>query len=635
MQLSATLLPVITAPFPRICRKSSVTPATRIGLRRMTVGCVYKDPNAPVEERVKDLLSRMTLQEKIGQMAQIERLVATPSAITHRFIGSLLSGGGSNPSKYAASEEWADMIDGFQKAALETRLGIPMLYGVDAVHGNNNVYGATIFPHNIGLGATRDEDLVRRIGVATALEVRASGAQFAFAPCVAVSRDPRWGRCYESYSEDTEVVTKLSSLVTGLQGHVPEGHPNGYPFVDGRNKVVGCAKHFVGDGGTDKGKNEGNAITSYDDLMNVHLAPYLDCLSQGVCTVMASYSSWNGRKMHSDHHFLTEILKHKLGFKGFLITDWEAVDRLSDPYGSNYRECILSAINAGIDMVMVPFRFELYLDELLCLAQSGEIPMARIDDAVERILRVKFISGIFEHPFADRSLLEIVGCKEHRELAREAVRKSLVLLKNGKNPEKPFLPLDKNAKKILVAGTHGDDLGYQCGGWTSTWEGSSGRITIGTTILDAIKEVMGEGTEIVFEPNPTPETFDGQDFAFAIVAVGETPYVETGGDNPHLTIPLNGPEIASLVADRAPTVMILISGRPMVIEPQVLDKVESLVAAWLPGSEGNGITDVLFGDYQFQGKLPMTWFRTVDQLPVHAQENPIDPLFPFGFGLIA
>ncbi|CAH9094208.1 unnamed protein product [Cuscuta europaea] len=599
----------------------------------MTTSFVYKDQSAPIEQRVKDLLSRMTLEEKIGQMTQIERAVATPSAITNRFIGSLLSGGGSKPSENAASAEWADMIDGFQKAALETRLSIPILYGIDAVHGNNNVYGATIFPHNIGLGATRDEDLVRRIGEVTALEVRASGSQYAFAPCVAVSRDPRWGRCYESYGESTEVVSKLSSLVTGLQGQVPQGHVKGYPYVDGRTKVVACAKHYVGDGGTDKGTNEGNTLTSYDELINDHLAPYLDCLSQGVCTVMASYSSWNGRKMHSDYHLLTEILKEKLGFKGFVISDWEALDRLTDPPGSKYRESILSSINAGIDMVMVPFRFQLFLDELLSLVESGEIPMSRIDDAVERILRVKFVSGIFEHPYADRSLLDLVGCKEHREVAREAVRKSLVLLKNGKNDDKPFLPLDKNAKRILIAGTHADDLGYQCGGWTSSWTGSSGKVTIGTTILDAIKGVVGDETELVFEPNPSTETFNGQDFSYAIVAVGETPYVETGGDDPHLKIPLNGSEIVSYVADKVPTLMILISGRPMVIEPSILDKVESLVAAWLPGSEGRGITDVLFGDYPFQGKLPMTWFRSVDQLPVHAQENSVDPLFPFGFGL--
>ncbi|EYU45973.1 hypothetical protein ABFS82_04G085300 [Erythranthe guttata] len=594
---------------------------------------IYKTLNAPIEARVKDLLSRMTLLEKIGQMTQIERSVATPSVIKDRFIGSVLSGGGSKPFENAKSADWADMIDGLQKGALETRLGIPIIYGTDAVHGNNNVYGTTIFPHNIGLGATRDADLARRIGEVTALEVRASGAQYAFAPCVAVSRDPRWGRCYESYGEDTEIVRKMTSIVTGLQGQPPEGHLKGYPFVAGRNNVLASAKHFVGDGGTENGTNEGNTITSYDDLERIHLAPYLDCISQGVCTVMASYSSWNGKKLHTDHFLLTELLKKKLGFMGFVISDWEALDRLYSPHGSNYRESILSTVNAGIDMVMVPFRYELFLEEFLSLAESGEISMARIDDAVERILRVKFVSGVFEHPMADRSLLDLVGCKAHRELAREAVRKSLVLLKNGKDPKKPLLPLNKKAKRILVAGTHADNLGYQCGGWTISWEGTSGKITEGTTMLEAIKEMVDHNTEVVYEQNPSPETFSGEEFSFAIVAVGEGPYVESGGDDPELKIPFNGAELASLVADKVPTLVILITGRPLVVEPSLLEKIEALVVAWLPGSEGRGITDVIFGDYPFQGKLPMTWFRSVDQLPVHSGENSLDPLFPFGFGL--
>ncbi|KAL7113881.1 hypothetical protein ACP275_04G086700 [Erythranthe tilingii] len=594
---------------------------------------IYKTLNAPIEARVKDLLSRMTLLEKIGQMTQIERSVATPSVIKDRFIGSVLSGGGSKPFENAKSADWADMIDGLQKGALETRLGIPIIYGTDAVHGNNNVYGTTIFPHNIGLGATRDADLARRIGEVTALEVRASGAQYAFAPCVAVSRDPRWGRCYESYGEDTEIVRKMTSIVTGLQGQPPEGHLKGYPFVAGRNNVLASAKHFVGDGGTENGTNEGNTITSYDDLERIHLAPYLDCISQGVCTVMASYSSWNGKKLHTDHFLLTELLKKKLGFMGFVITDWEALDRLYSPHGSNYRESILSTVNAGIDMVMVPFRYELFLEEFLSLAESGEISMARIDDAVERILRVKFVSGVFEHPMADRSLLDLVGCKAHRELAREAVRKSLVLLKNGKDPKRPLLPLNKKAKRILVAGTHADNLGYQCGGWTISWEGTSGKITEGTTMLEAIKEMVDHNTEVVYEQNPSPETFSGEEFSFAIVAVGEGPYVESGGDDPELKIHFNGAELASLVADKVPTLVILITGRPLVVEPSLLEKIEALVVAWLPGSEGRGITDVIFGDYPFQGKLPMTWFRSVNQLPVHSGDNSLDPLFPFGFGL--
>ncbi|KAG6583383.1 hypothetical protein SDJN02_18108 [Cucurbita argyrosperma subsp. argyrosperma] len=594
---------------------------------------IYRNPNASVEDRIKDLLSRMTLAEKIGQMTQIERTVATPSALRDFAIGSVLSAGGSAPFHQAVSLDWAEMIDRFQHSALQSRLGIPIIYGSDAVHGNNNVYGATIFPHNVGLGATRDADLVRRIGTATALEVRASGVHYAFAPCVAVTRDPRWGRCYESYSEDTETVRKMTSLVEGLQGKPAEGCPKSYPFVAGRNNVIACAKHFVGDGGTDKGLNEGNTITSYDDLERIHMAPYLDCIAQGVSTVMASYSSWNGRPLHADRFLLTEVLKNKLGFKGFVISDWEGIDRLTRPRGSNYRFCISAAVNAGIDMVMVPLRYDLFIKELLFLVESGEIPMARIDDAVERILRVKFVAGVFEHPFSDRSLLDVVGCKLHRDLAREAVRKSLVLLRNGKDPMKPFLPLDRKAKKILVAGSHGDDLGYQCGGWTMSWDGMSGRITIGTTVLDAIKETVGDETEVIYEEYPSTDTLNDRDISFAIVVIGESPYAEFTGDDSKLIIPFDGNDIIKAVASKIPTLVIIISGRPLVLEPTTMENVEALIAAWLPGSEGSGITDVIFGDYDFTGRLPVTWFRTIEQLPVHAENNLQDSLFPFGFGL--
>ncbi|OVA17667.1 Glycoside hydrolase [Macleaya cordata] len=595
--------------------------------------CVYRNPNEPVEARVRDLLSRMTLKEKAGQITQIEKSVATLSAIKGLSIGSILSGGGSGPFDRASAADWADMIDNFQNAALQSRLGIPILYATDAVHGHNNVYGATIFPHNVGLGATRDVDLVQRIGAATALEVRATGVHCTFAPCVAVSRDPRWGRCYESFSEDTEIVRKMTSIVAGLQGLPPDGHPNGYPYLAGRKNVIACAKHFVGDGGTDKGINEGNALSSFGDLEKIHMAPYLDCLSQGVSTIMASYSSWNGSKLHSDYFLLTHILKEKMGFKGFVISDWEGIDRLSQPHGLDYRYCISTSINAGVDMVMVPFRYEKFLEDLIFLVESGDIPLARIDDAVERILRVKFIAGLFEHPLTDRSLLDSVGSKMHRELAREAVRKSLVLLKNGKDPNKPFLPLDRSARRILVAGTHADDLGYQCGGWTITWHGSSGRITIGSTILEAIQETVGDKTEVIHEQYPSPDTFADKDFSFAIVVVGEAAYAEAMGDNSSLEIPFSGTDLIISVASRVPTLVILISGRPLVLDSRLLENVDAFVAAWLPGSEGGGIADVVFGDYDFEGLLPMTWFRRVDQLPMNAGDQSYDPLFPIGFGL--
>ncbi|KAL7082054.1 hypothetical protein ACP275_14G076400 [Erythranthe tilingii] len=374
-----------------------------------------------------------------------------------------------------------------------------------------------------------------------------------------VCRDPRWGRCYESFGEDPHIVKMMTSMVTGLQG----------------------------------------------------------------------------QKLHDSHFLLTEILKNKLGFKGFIISDSEGLDRLSSPHGSNYQQSVLSAINAGIDMVMVPFRFELFIGDLMHLVESGKIAMKRIDDAVERILRVKFASGLFEHPFSDRSLLGTVRCEQHKELAREAVRKSLVLLKNGKDPKKPFLPLDRNAKTIFVAGRHADDLGYQCGGWTMTWEGKSGRITTGNTILDAIREVVGDETEVIYDENPSAGTITDKEYSFAIVVVGEGPYVEFGGDSTDLTIHFNGTELISMVAEQIPTLAILISGRPLSLEPQLLDKTEALVSAWLPGSEGGrGIVDVIFGDHEFQGRLPLTWFKNVEQLPMHVEDiDSYDPLFPIGFGL--
>ncbi|XP_078178658.1 uncharacterized protein LOC144572852 isoform X1 [Carex rostrata] len=599
---------------------------------------LYKDPTQPVEARVKDLLSRMTLQEKAAQMAQIERQVATPATLTDLSIGSVLSAGGSEPRYRATAEEWADMVDQMQKWALASRLGIPIIYGSDAVHGHNNLFGATIFPHNVGLGAARDKELACRIGEATALEVRASGIQWTFAPCVAVCRDLRWGRCFECYSEEPEIVHMMTSIVSGLQGSPPEGHHSGYPFLAGERNVIACAKHFVGDGGTHKGKNEGNTICSYEELEKIHMSPYPDCFDQGVCTVMASYSSWNGEPLHSSRFLITDVLKNKLGFKGLVVSDWEGIDRLCQPQGSNYRYCISASINAGIDMIMIPFRYDKFLEDLTSLVESGEIPMLRIDDAVERILRVKFVSGIFEQPFSDRSLLDIVGCKKHRLLAREAVRKSLVLLKNGKDPKKPFLPLKKNAKRILIAGTHADDIGYQCGGWTITWHGDSGRITTGTSILEAIREIVGEETEVVHEPYPTASTLlalhQQGSFSYAVVVVGEVPYAEFLGDRTDLSIPFNGHDTISLIAGTIPTVVLLVSGRPLVIEPQLLEKIEALVAVWLPGSEGGGVADCLFGDYDFHGVLPVSWFRSVDQLPLKSGSGAsYDPLYPIGFGL--
>ncbi|KAM3332825.1 hypothetical protein ACQJBY_028148 [Aegilops geniculata] len=591
----------------------------------------YKDPKQPVNTRIKDLIGRMTLAEKIGQMTQIERSVASADVMKNYFIGSILSGGGSVPAPQATPAMWVNMVNEFQKGALATRLGIPMIYGIDAVHGNNNVYNATIFPHNVGLGATRDPDLVKRIGEATALEVRATGIPYTFAPCIAVCRDPRWGRCYESYSEDHKIVQQMTDIILGLQGEIPVNHTKGVPYV-AKNKVAACAKHFVGDGGTHNGINENNTIIDEHGLLGIHMPPYYDSIIKGVATVMVSYSSVNGEKMHANHDLVTGYLKSKLHFRGFVISDWLGIDRITSPAGANYTYSVQAGINAGIDMVMVPFNYTEFIEDATSLVNKRIISMSRIDDAVSRILRVKFTMGLFENPLADLSFADQLGKKEHRELAREAVRKSLVLLKNGNTPNQQFLPLPKKASKILVAGSHASNLGYQCGGWSIQWMGGSGDITAGTTILDAIKSTVGDATPVVYSENPDDSFMKKNEFSFAIVVVGEAPYAETVGDNTDLTMLDPGPDTIRTVCLAVKCAVVVVSGRPVVIEPY-LPLMEALVAAWLPGTEGQGVADVLFGDYGFTGKLSRTWFKSVDQLPMNFGDPHYDPLFPFGFGL--
>ncbi|KAK7267044.1 hypothetical protein RIF29_19708 [Crotalaria pallida] len=593
----------------------------------------YKDPKKPLNARIKDLMKRMTLEEKIGQMVQIDCYNATADVIKKTFLGSILSGGGHVPKPQATGVDWVNMVNDFQKAALSTRLGIPIIYGIDAVHGNNNVYKATIFPHNVGLGATRDPALVKRIGEATALEVRATGIQYAFAPCIAVCRDPRWGRCYESYSEDHTVVQAMTELIPGLQGDIPANSRKGVPFVAGKKKVAACAKHYVGDGGTTKGINENDTVIDRQELLSIHMPAYYNSIIKGVATIMVSYSSWNGKKMHANQELVTGFLKNKLRFRGFVISDWQGIDRITYPPHANYTYSIQASIAAGLDMIMVPYNATEFIDGLTLLVKNNNIPISRIDDAVKRILRVKFVMGLFEDPLADYSLVNEIGSQEHRDLARDAVRRSLVLLKNGEAADKPLLPLPKTAKKILVAGSHADNLGYQCGGWTIEWQGLSGNnITSGTTILNAIKNTVDKNTEIVYRENPDLDYVKSNDFSYAIVVVGEHPYAETNGDSLNLTIADPGPNTITNVCGGVKCVVVLISGRPVVIQPY-LDTIEALVAAWLPGSEGQGVADVLFGDYGFSGKLPRTWFKTVDQLPMNIGDSHYDPLFPFGFGL--
>src|SRR2546430_9250339 len=414
----------------------------------------YKDPTQPVAVRVNDLLGRMSLDEKIGQMTQAERSAVTGSDLTTFRIGSLLSGGGSAPTPNTPTA-WADMYDGFQRSALATPLGIPLIYGVDAVHGHNNVRGATIYPHNIGLGATRDPALVQRIGRATAEEVAGTGIDWDFAPCLVLVRNIPWGRSYESYGEIPDLPSSMSTIITGLQ--------------DGNPKVLATAKHYVGDGGTTGGVDQGNTQLSEADLRAIHLPPFRAAVQRGVGAVMISYSSWNSLKMHANRFLITDVLKGELGFSGFVVSDWNAIDQLDGQAGFTADE-VRTAINAGLDMIMVPNDWRRFITLLRGEVQAGRVPMARIDDANRRILTKKFELGLFEHPFTDRSWTSSVGSAAHRDLAREAVRKSQVLLKNRYG----VLPVPKTAPESFVAGKNADDIGNQSGGWTISRQAPAG-----------------------------------------------------------------------------------------------------------------------------------------------------------------
>ncbi|GJN41515.1 hypothetical protein PR202_gn00904 [Eleusine coracana subsp. coracana] len=542
--------------------------------------------------------------------------------------GSVFSAGGYVPAAPRDSPKtWASMVNEKQKAALSTRLGIPIIYGIDANHGNCYVYKATIFPHNIGLGATRDPMLVKKIGEATALEVRAAGIPYVFAPSLAVCRDPRWGRCYESYGEDPKLVQSMTEFISGLQGDAPSNY-TGRPYVAVGKKVAACARQYVGAGGTYNGIDQGNTVIDKNGMMSVHMRPYYSAILRGVSSFMVSYSSWNGVKTHANKFLITDYLKNSLKFRGFVISDWEGIDRITSPPHANYSSSIAAGVGAGIDMIMAPSKFTEFIDGLTSLVQNKVIPMSRIDDAVYRILRVKFTMGLFENPFADLSLAGNTGSWHAKPSGNP-----WCCLKNGKSAYTPLLPLRKKAGKILVAGRHADNLGYQCGGWTMSWQGQSGNnFTAGTTILSAIKATVDRSTQVVYSENPDASHVAGGKYDYAIVVVGDKPYAEELGDNPSLTIPAPGPSVIQTVCKSVKCVVVIVSGRPLVVEPY-LGAMDALVAAWLPGTEGQGVADVLFGDYGFSGKLPRTWFRSVDQLPMNLGDKHYDPLFPVGFGL--
>jgi beta-glucosidase len=590
----------------------------------------YKDPNLAVNQRVNDLIARMTLEEKIGQMTQVDKNSILLQDITEYEIGSLLSGGGGYPSPNNPNG-WADMTDRFQRMALKSRLGIPLIYGADAVHGHSNVKGAVIFPHNIGLGAARDSELVKQVGRITALEMAATGVFWNFAPTVAVPQDIRWGRTYEGYSENTELVSSLSTAyILGLQNTDNNGFGS-------RGTVLATPKHFIGDGGTAWGSamsrlvDQGDVQTDEEFVRKMFLPPYQNAIVNGARCIMISYSSWKGIKMHENKYLLTNVLKGEIEFQGFLVSDYQAIDQLPGDYYSD----VVTSINAGLDMIMISQYYSKFIETLNEAVKRGDVPITRIDDAVRRILKVKFELGLFERPFAERDLLPLVGSPEHRVVAREAVRKSLVLLKNNNS----VLPVSKKISSVIVAGSAADDIGIQCGGWTIEWQGKPGPITTGTTILQGIRNTLEAGTVVDFEVRGefrAKKDHDGNKIKadLGIVVVGEVPYAEGSGDQWDLSITKKDIEIVKRVRAQCKNlVLILVSGRPLIIT-KILDQCDAIVAAWLPGTEAQGIADVLFGDYPFTGKLPYTWPDSMEQLPFHFDIlDEHSGLFPFGFGL--
>jgi beta-glucosidase len=592
-------------------------------------GLPYLDSELPVRKRVADLLARMSLDEKAGQMTQAERgAVGTGADIATEDLGSLLSGGGSTPTPNTP-EAWAKMIDSFQLRAQATRLQIPLVYGVDAVHGHNNLVGATVMPHNIGIGATRDPRLAERTGAVTAAEVRATGIPWDFAPCLCVTRDERWGRSYESFGEDPALVESMETVVQGLQGA-----RSGKDLSRG-DKVLATAKHFVGDGGTAYGSSttgtytidQGVTTVTRKQLEAIHLAPYRTAVDRGVGTVMPSYSSLDvvgdglgPVKMHARADMINGVLKDRMHFDGFVISDWNGIDQIPGDYASDVR----TSVNAGVDMVMAPYAYKDFRTALIQEVRAGRVSERRIDDAVSRILTQKFRLGLFEKPYADTRGASRIGSAGHRAVAREAAAESQVLLKNSDG----LLPL-RTSQKVYVAGSDADDIGNQSGGWTVTWQGSSGDITPGTTILEAMRKSSARLTYSKDASAPT----GGYDVG--VVVVGETPYAEGVGDvgNGHdLELSATDKAAVDKVCAAMKCAVLVVSGRPQLIGDR-LGEIDALVASWLPGTEGDGVADVLYGRRPFTGQLPVTWPRSQAQLPINVGDAAYDPQFPYGWGL--
>lgn len=594
-----------------------------------------KDTSLTIDQKVEKLLSVMTLDEKVGQMVQPSRDVVSPAEVQHNMLGSVLSGGGSFPGGNS-KEDWIGMCTAYQDAAKSTRLGIPIMYGIDAVHGHNTVYGAVVFPQNIGLGAANDPQLMTEIGNVTAQEMLTSGVNWDFGPCIAVSQDERWGRTYESYSESPDIVSRLCApYIQALQAD---------------QKITACAKHYVGDGGTTFGTgdsgyliDQGDTRVSEADLRRIHLPGYEAAVKAGVKTVMASFSSWNGVNMHQNKYLIQQVLKDELGFKGFVVSDWEGLHHVG---ASSFAESTVMCVNAGVDMLMEPggeltaytkgynYHWKQVLEILKNAVIKGQISQERLDDAVGRILRVKFEMGLFESPLGNRALAaQDFGEEQNRQVAQKAVRESMVLLKNEGN----VLPLKKSAK-IFVTGPACNNIGVQCGGWTRTWQGGvdldGEKWMKGTTILEGFQKIaQAHGGAIITDPAQAKKA------DVAVVVIGENPYAEGPGDEKSLdlysgmALQGNKEALEQARATGLPVVTILVSGRPRIVTDELKDW-DAFVAAWLPGTEGAAVADVLYGDYDFTGKLSFTWPASMDQIPINVDDmGGKTPLFPFGFGL--
>lgn len=568
--------------------------------------------NLSIEQKIDSLLTQMTLEEKIGQMTQVRHFDdISIDEIKTRFIGSIIHTQGPTPGNDAA--EWQAKFVELQKLALSTRLGIPMFFGVDAVHGQNTYAGATIFPHNIGLGAAQNSKLVENAAAITAIEARATGFNWVFSPCVAIPYNEKWGRVYEAFSESTDITTELTrASVLGHQGKRDQ------PIA-----LIATAKHFIGDGSTDFGVEGGNTTLSEEEIFERLLPPYLAAVEAGVGSVMASFNSLNGIPMHAHRTMITDVLKGSLKFDGIVVSDWKAYSR----FGGT------DVINAGVDVVMaVEGDFNMYVEGVRNGVLSGVISHERIDDAVRRILRQKFRIGLFDNPFPDVTLIPKIGIQAHRDVARQAVRESLVLLKN----ENSVLPLKRDAR-IVVVGEFGDNSGLQSGGWTVNWQGMTENYAGATTILDGIKRFSAQQVLV---------DLDGKsidDVDVAVIVVGETPYAEFMGDiggvmnkYQHTLTEAHQTLIDAYASRGIKTVVVLISGRPLVVTNQ-LEKVDAFIAAWFPGSEGDGVAEVLFGEYDFKGTLQHSWPASEEDYKgkygPNFWDDSVKPLFPLGFGL--